>query len=47
LAAQKTEQEKIKEDVKNLTEGQEIVLKVQEDISAKLNAILAHISRQP
>ncbi|MCI35129.1 hypothetical protein A2U01_0056350, partial [Trifolium medium] len=47
LAAQKAEQKKIKEDVKNLTEGQEHVIKTQEDISSKLNAILAHLSRQP
>ncbi|MCI56784.1 hypothetical protein A2U01_0078035 [Trifolium medium] len=47
LAAQKAEQEKIKEDVKNLTEGQEQVIKTQEDIQAKLDAILAHLSRQP
>ncbi|MCI51376.1 hypothetical protein A2U01_0072620, partial [Trifolium medium] len=47
LAAQKAEQEQIKEDVKNLTEGQHHVLKVQKDISSKLNAILAHITRQP
>ncbi|MCI95327.1 hypothetical protein A2U01_0116625, partial [Trifolium medium] len=31
LAAQKAEQEHIKEDVKNLTEGQHHVLKTQED----------------
>ncbi|MCI33885.1 hypothetical protein A2U01_0055103, partial [Trifolium medium] len=47
LASQKVEQEKIKEDVKNLTEGQEHILKSQEDISSKLSAILAHLSRQP
>ncbi|MCI33881.1 hypothetical protein A2U01_0055099, partial [Trifolium medium] len=47
LAAQKVEQEKIKEDVKNLIEGQEQVIKTQEDIQAKLDAILAHLSRQP
>ncbi|MCI73087.1 hypothetical protein A2U01_0094351 [Trifolium medium] len=47
LAAQKAEQEQIKEDVKHLTEGQQHVLKTQEDISFKLNAILAHLSRQP
>ncbi|MCI27687.1 hypothetical protein A2U01_0048887, partial [Trifolium medium] len=47
LEIQKAEQEKIKEDVKNLTEGQEHVLKTQEDISSKLDAILTHISRQP
>ncbi|MCI84472.1 hypothetical protein A2U01_0105750, partial [Trifolium medium] len=32
LVAQKAEQEQIKEDVKNLTEGQHHVLKTQEDI---------------
>ncbi|MCI39422.1 hypothetical protein A2U01_0060653, partial [Trifolium medium] len=47
LAAQKAEQEKIKEDVKNLTEGQQHVIKTQEDISSKFNAILAHLSKQP
>ncbi|MCI42728.1 hypothetical protein A2U01_0063965, partial [Trifolium medium] len=47
LATQKAEQEQIKEDVKNLTEGQHHVLKTQEDIRSKLDAILAHISRQP
>ncbi|MCI36040.1 hypothetical protein A2U01_0057262 [Trifolium medium] len=47
LAALKDEQEKIKEDVKNLTEGEEQVIKTQEDIQSKLNAILAHLSRQP
>ncbi|MCI61496.1 hypothetical protein A2U01_0082753, partial [Trifolium medium] len=35
LEAQKVEQEKIKEDIKNLTEGQHHVLKNQEDISSK------------
>ncbi|MCI60217.1 hypothetical protein A2U01_0081472, partial [Trifolium medium] len=47
LEAQMVEQEKIKEDVKNLTEGQHYVLKNQEDIGSKLNAILAHLSKQP
>ncbi|MCI21696.1 hypothetical protein A2U01_0042865, partial [Trifolium medium] len=47
LEAQKVEQEKIKEDVKNLSEGQQNVLKNQEDMSAKLNAILAHLSKNP
>ncbi|MCI41433.1 hypothetical protein A2U01_0062666, partial [Trifolium medium] len=41
LAAQKAEIDQIKEDVKNLTEEQHHVLKTQEDISSKLNAILA------
>ncbi|MCI52947.1 hypothetical protein A2U01_0074193, partial [Trifolium medium] len=41
LEAQKVEQQKIKEDIKNLSEGQEHVIKNQEDISSKLNAILA------
>ncbi|MCI86683.1 hypothetical protein A2U01_0107964, partial [Trifolium medium] len=45
-AAQKAETDQIK-DVKNLAEGQHHVLKTQEDISFKLNAILAHLSRQP
>ncbi|MCI67452.1 hypothetical protein A2U01_0088711, partial [Trifolium medium] len=36
LEAQKVEQEKIKEDIKNLSEGQQNVLKNQEDISSKL-----------
>ncbi|MCI41757.1 hypothetical protein A2U01_0062991 [Trifolium medium] len=47
LEAQKIELEKIKEDIRNHTEGQEHVIKTQEDISSKLNAILAHLSRQP
>ncbi|MCI38971.1 hypothetical protein A2U01_0060200, partial [Trifolium medium] len=40
LETQKVEQENIKEEVKNLSEGQHHVLKNQEDISSKLNAIL-------
>ncbi|MCI93512.1 hypothetical protein A2U01_0114810, partial [Trifolium medium] len=47
LEAQKVEQEKIKEDLKNLSVGQENVIKTQTDISSKLNAILDHLSRQP
>ncbi|MCI38720.1 hypothetical protein A2U01_0059949, partial [Trifolium medium] len=44
LEAQSVEQQKIKEDIKNLSEGQHNMLKSQEDISAKLNAILAHLA---
>ncbi|MCI28765.1 hypothetical protein A2U01_0049967 [Trifolium medium] len=47
LVTQAVEQEKIKEDIKNLSEGQERVIKNQEDISSKLNAILAHFARNP
>ncbi|MCI60406.1 hypothetical protein A2U01_0081662, partial [Trifolium medium] len=47
LEVQKVEQEKIKEDIRNLSEGQEHVLKNQEDISSKLNAILAHLAKNP
>ncbi|MCI76190.1 hypothetical protein A2U01_0097459, partial [Trifolium medium] len=47
LEAQKIEQEKIKEEVKNISEGQHNVLKNQEDISSKLNAILSHLAKNP
>ncbi|MCI50294.1 hypothetical protein A2U01_0071538, partial [Trifolium medium] len=47
LEAQMVEQEKIKEDVKNLSEGQNKVLKNQEDMSSTLKAILAHLAKNP
>ncbi|MCI29921.1 hypothetical protein A2U01_0051130 [Trifolium medium] len=47
LATQKAEQELLKEEVKHLTESQHHVIQTQEDISSKLDAILAFMSRQP
>ncbi|MCI60632.1 hypothetical protein A2U01_0081888, partial [Trifolium medium] len=47
LDAQEVEQEKIKEELKNLTEGQQNLAKTQEDISSKLSAILAHLAPNP
>ncbi|MCI43740.1 hypothetical protein A2U01_0064978 [Trifolium medium] len=46
LETQKAEQELLNEEVKNLTESHHHVIKTQEDISSKLDVILAHISRQ-
>ncbi|MCI58047.1 hypothetical protein A2U01_0079300, partial [Trifolium medium] len=47
LEAQEVEQENIKKNIKNLSEGQAQVIKTQEDISSKLNTILAHLARNP
>ncbi|MCI29010.1 hypothetical protein A2U01_0050214, partial [Trifolium medium] len=47
LAAQKAEQELLKEEVKNLTESQHHVIKMQEDMNSKLDAILAFMSKKP
>ncbi|MCI93275.1 hypothetical protein A2U01_0114573, partial [Trifolium medium] len=47
LAAQKAEQELLKEEVRNLTESQNHVLKTQEDMNSKLDAILAFMSKKP
>ncbi|MCI57092.1 hypothetical protein A2U01_0078343, partial [Trifolium medium] len=41
LATQKAKQELLKEEVKNLTESQHHVIKTQEDMNSKLDAILA------
>ncbi|MCI86970.1 hypothetical protein A2U01_0108251, partial [Trifolium medium] len=41
LAAQKAEQELLKEEVKNLTKSQHHVIKTQDDMNSKLDAILA------
>ncbi|MCI82589.1 hypothetical protein A2U01_0103863, partial [Trifolium medium] len=47
LEAQGVEQEKIKEELKSLSEGQQNLAKTQEDISSKLSAILAHLAPNP
>ncbi|MCI96633.1 hypothetical protein A2U01_0117933, partial [Trifolium medium] len=47
LTTQKAETEQIKEDGKNLIETQRHVLQKQEETNAKLDAILAFITRQP
>ncbi|MCI61845.1 hypothetical protein A2U01_0083102, partial [Trifolium medium] len=39
LEARSAEQERIKEELKNLSEGQQNVIRNQDDISSKLNAI--------
>ncbi|MCI82704.1 hypothetical protein A2U01_0103978, partial [Trifolium medium] len=47
LEAQGAEQEKIKEELKNLSEGQNNIVKTQDDISTKLSAILAYLANHP
>ncbi|MCI55716.1 hypothetical protein A2U01_0076967 [Trifolium medium] len=47
LEAQSMEQEKIKEKLKSLSEGKHNVIRNQDDIHSKLNAILAHLARNP
>ncbi|MCI32864.1 hypothetical protein A2U01_0054078, partial [Trifolium medium] len=42
----KTEHELLKEEVKSISETQHHVIQNQEDMSSKLDAILAYISRQ-
>ncbi|MCI37212.1 hypothetical protein A2U01_0058436, partial [Trifolium medium] len=44
---QKAEQELLKEEVKNLIESQHHVIKTQEDMNSKLDAILAFMSKKP
>ncbi|MCI46102.1 hypothetical protein A2U01_0067342, partial [Trifolium medium] len=47
LATHKAEQELLKEEVKNLSESQHNIIKTQENINSKLDAILAFMSIQP
>ncbi|MCI58648.1 hypothetical protein A2U01_0079903, partial [Trifolium medium] len=47
LVTQKTEQELLKEEVKNLTESQNHVIQTREDMNSKLDAILAFMSKKP
>ncbi|MCI28938.1 hypothetical protein A2U01_0050141 [Trifolium medium] len=47
LATQKADQEQLKEDVKNLTESQQHVLKTQDDMNQKLDAILKFMASKP
>ncbi|MCI92566.1 hypothetical protein A2U01_0113862, partial [Trifolium medium] len=47
LEAQCAEQEKIKEELKSLSKGQQDIVKKQDDISSKLSAILAHLAANP
>ncbi|MCI54906.1 hypothetical protein A2U01_0076156, partial [Trifolium medium] len=44
LETQSVEQEKIKEELKSLSEGQPNIVRTQDDISTKLSAILAHLA---
>ncbi|MCI55618.1 hypothetical protein A2U01_0076869, partial [Trifolium medium] len=47
IEAQGVEQEKIKEELKSLSKGQQNIVKTQDDISTKLSAILAHLAANP
>ncbi|MCI80218.1 hypothetical protein A2U01_0101489 [Trifolium medium] len=47
LEAQGAEQEKIKEELNSLSEGQQNIVRTQDDISTKLSAILAHLANYP
>ncbi|MCI40768.1 hypothetical protein A2U01_0062001, partial [Trifolium medium] len=47
LATQNAEHELLKEEVKNISERQHHVIQKQEETNSKLDAILAHLSRQP
>ncbi|MCI33735.1 hypothetical protein A2U01_0054952 [Trifolium medium] len=47
LATQKAEQELLKEEVKNLSESQQHVIKTQDDMNLKLDDILKFIAKQP
>ncbi|MCI54303.1 hypothetical protein A2U01_0075552, partial [Trifolium medium] len=47
LEAQSAEQEKIKEELKSLSERQQNIVRTQDDISSKLSVILAHLANNP
>ncbi|MCI78069.1 hypothetical protein A2U01_0099339, partial [Trifolium medium] len=44
---QKAEQELLKEEVKNLSESQQYLIKTQDDMNLKLDAVLKFIAKQP